>query len=247
MQLVTTSLAEQMRKILRDRIVSGALPPNSRLDLESLAAEFSVSVTPVRDAVRLLERDGLVVVQARKGVFTAAADVKAFRDVFDTRIALECLAVETAAHGIPTVALDELQGAYDEAAERLAGAGVDEEAILGPIDGTLHDLIVRHCANAVVRELMESLRSRTAWVRRVAADSARRYRLSFDEHRRVLAALRRRDATGAARELREHLTRSRDHTLAAMAGPDVAGAPDGVPAAGAPADGAAPRRSGLVS
>jgi DNA-binding GntR family transcriptional regulator len=219
--LVTKSLAEQVREVLRERIVSGALPPASRLELDGLAAEFGISVTPVRDAVRLLERDGLVVIQPRRGVFTAPADVRAFRDVFDARIALECLAVETAVDSIPTIELAELEAVHRAAATRLGaqpGApGADEALILGPIDSTVHDLIVRHADNAVVRELMETLRGRIAWVRHVAADQARRYRLSFEEHREILAALRARDREAAAGALRRHLTRSRDHTLSGLA------------------------------
>jgi DNA-binding GntR family transcriptional regulator len=216
---VTKSLAEQVRDVLRARIVGGAVAPNSRLDLDALAAEFGISVTPVRDAVRSLESDGLVVIQPRKGVFTAPADAKAFKDVFDARIALECLAVETAVDRIPAEALDALAEQYEAAATRLEADGptADEEAILGPIDSAIHDLIVQYCDNDVVRELMDSLRLRTTWARRVAAHRAHRYRLSFSEHRMLLEALRRRDKPASAELLRQHLTRARDHTLAALA------------------------------
>jgi DNA-binding GntR family transcriptional regulator len=220
MTLVTKSLAEQVHDVLRERIVSGGVGPNRRLDLDQLATEFGVSMTPVRDAVRLLEKDGLVVIQPRKGVFTASADVKAFRDVFDARTALECLAVETAVHQIPAISLEELAATYAAAAERLNAADTpgEEEATLGPIDSALHDLIVHHCANAVVLELMDSLRSRTTWVRRLAAEKGHRYRQSFAEHRQVLDALLARDEKTATTLLRQHLTRSRDHTLAMLSG-----------------------------
>jgi DNA-binding GntR family transcriptional regulator len=218
MQLVTKPLAEQVRDVLRERIVGGMIPPNERVDMEALASEFGISVTPVRDAVRLLERDGLVVVRPRKGVFTAQADVKAFRDVFDARIALECLAVETAVERIPARTLDEAEASHRAAAARLLRAPRAEAAILGPIDSAVHDLIVRHCDNDVVKELMEGLRSRTAWVRRMTADHGGRYRQSFVEHGQLLAALQARDRSSAAALLREHLTRSRDHTLEVMAG-----------------------------
>ncbi len=189
------------------------------MDLDQLATEFGVSITPVRDAIRLLEKDGLVVVQPRRGVFTAAADVKAFRDVFEARIALECLAVETAARRIPDAALAGLAGAYARAAARLdlEGARDGDEAVLGPTDSAIHDLIVQHADNDVVRELMESLRSRTAWAQRLVADRAGRYRQSFAEHRALLEALRARDTQAAQLALRTHLERARDHTLAALA------------------------------
>lgn len=244
MQLVTKPLAEQVRDLLRERIVGGAILPNARVDMEALATEFGVSVTPVRDAVRLLERDGLVVVRPRKGVFTAPADVKAFRDVFDARIALECLAVETAVERIPSLSLEEVAASHDAAAGRLERTPRAEAAILGLIDSAVHDLIVRHCDNDVVRELMDGLRDRTAWVRRLTADRGGRYRQSFEEHRRLLEALRARERGRAAVVLREHLTRSRDHTLAIIAGGAL---PEGAPVppgdAAATAGGARPRRA----
>jgi len=224
-RLVTQPLAEQVRELLRDRLMSGSIAPSSRLDLEALAAEFGVSITPVRDALRLLERDGLVAIQPRRGVFAAPADVRAFRDVFDARIALECLAVESAVDRIPTIELDELDAVHCAAAARLrSGRAAAEEHILGPIDSLVHDLIVRHCDNAVVRELMDMLRGRIAWVRRVAADQAHRYHLSFGEHRVILAALRARDPDAACRAMREHLTASRDHTLASLPTAERSGA-----------------------
>lgn len=215
-QLVTKSLAAQMQELLRQRIVWGDIQPGGRIDLDALAAEFDISVSPVRDAVRLLERDGLVVIRPRKGVYAAPVDPKAFRDVFDVRIALECLAVAGAVDRIPEPALVELEATYAAAAAALARTG-DEEAALGPSDSAIHDLIVQHCDNGVVRELVGSLRDRIAWVRRLAADRAHRYRQSFAEHRALLAALRGRDHAAAAARLREHLTRARDHTLAALA------------------------------
>lgn len=223
MQLVTKPLAAQVLDVLRERIVRGAILPNTRVDMEALAAEFGISVTPVRDAVRLLEKDGLVVVRPRKGVFTAPADVKAFRDVFDARIALECLAVETAVDHIPTIELDALAESYNAAAERLRRAPRAlrlEDEILGPIDSTIHELIVHYCDNEVVKELMDGLRYRIAWVRHLTADRGGRYQQSFVEHRQLLAALQARNRARAAALLRAHLTRSRDHTLAIMnAGP----------------------------
>ncbi len=220
MQLVTKPLAEQITDLLRTRIVSGQLPPESRLDIDLLAGEFGVSVTPVRDALRTLERDRLLVIRPRRGVFVAPVEAREIREVFDARIALECLATETATSRIPAEALERLAATYARAAGRLAALRPDdaagEESILGPSDSQLHDLIVEHCDNRVVRELMYSLRDRVAWARRAAVDRAHRYRLSFEEHQAVLERLQARDARGAVREMRRHLTRSRDQTLAAL-------------------------------
>jgi len=219
-QLVTKTLALQMRDVLRERILTGVMPPSGRVDQDSVAAEFDISTTPVRDALRLLERDGLVVIRPRRGVYAVPVNAKVFRDVFDARIALECLAVETAVQHIPEAAFVNLVALHAAAAETLTRTG-DEEEALGPIDNMIHDLIIEHCNNDVVRELMESLRDRTDWVRRLAAKGTHSYKIAFAEHCQLLEALRARDVATAVTTLRDHLRCTRDQTLVALAAHDI--------------------------
>src|SRR5438874_2156632 len=82
---------------IRKRIVSGEYRPGQSLVAEMLSAETGVSRTPVRDALRKLEADGLVVIQARLGASVKKMDFKEFRELCDLRLAVESHAAGLAA------------------------------------------------------------------------------------------------------------------------------------------------------
>ena len=90
------SLSEQVEIALKNEITSGRMQPGQRISTTDLRAAWNISSTPFRDAVRALEIQGFVIVEARKGVFVAPLDAKAVSEIFDLRIALECIAIERA-------------------------------------------------------------------------------------------------------------------------------------------------------
>ena len=90
--LVHESLGERVYKSLRDHILSQAYPPGSKLNVEQLCRNLGVSRTPVWDAMRRLETEGLVSTVARHGVFVLNYGVDKVRDLFAVRGALEALA-----------------------------------------------------------------------------------------------------------------------------------------------------------
>ncbi len=145
------------------------------------------------------------------------------RDIFDARLALECLAVDTAVQRIPQAALDALADTFQAAAAALA-RGAEPEATLAPSDSAVHDLIIAYCENAVVRELMDTLSDRLAWVRRLAADRGQSYQRYFEEHQQILAGLQARDAATTVERLHQHLIHARDHTMLTLGGDGTASA-----------------------
>ena len=94
---ITAAIPEELARRLEEEIVFGQLEPSARLTEEELALRFGVSRSPVREAMRLLERDGLVLREARRGIRVAPLSLKDFDEVYACRIALEGLAAEAAA------------------------------------------------------------------------------------------------------------------------------------------------------
>src|SRR5258705_7097707 len=82
------SLPEQIAAQLAARITAGAYAPGQRIMEQALAAEFGVSRGPVRDALRLLEKDGLVTILARRGAQVTKLSIQEGREIFDIRAAL---------------------------------------------------------------------------------------------------------------------------------------------------------------
>ncbi len=94
---LSRAIPEGLAALLEEEIIFGRLPPSMRLTEEEVALRYGVSRSPVREALRLLERDGLVLREARRGIWVAPLSIKDFDEVYACRIELEGLAAEGAA------------------------------------------------------------------------------------------------------------------------------------------------------
>src|SRR3970282_2757856 len=88
---LTQSLPEQIAARLSDRIVAGTYAPGQRIMEQAVAAEFAVSRGPVREALRLLEKDGLVTILPRRGAQVTNLSIAEVKEIFDIRAALNGL------------------------------------------------------------------------------------------------------------------------------------------------------------
>lgn len=197
---------------LRRRILDGELKPGARLLLRPLAEELGVSVMPVRDAIRLLERDGLVATESHRGATVTTISRNEILDTISIRMWLEVLAVREATplHTERTLAVAE---AALEEAEHAAATG----------DGLAYTLANRRVhraleapASPAVQELIEDLWDRLWRARRrmsLFVLSADRIVGAESEHRELFAAVRSGDVPAAAAAMERH----RDSTLVAWA------------------------------
>jgi DNA-binding GntR family transcriptional regulator len=112
-----TGVARAIERTLRDRIVGGALPPGAPLRQERLAAEFGASAIPVREALRRLERTGLVAFRPRRGAVVAEVSAAEAREVAEMRAALEPLALAAALPRFTAEYLERARDAIDAADE----------------------------------------------------------------------------------------------------------------------------------
>ncbi|HSI39552.1 MAG TPA: GntR family transcriptional regulator [Xanthobacteraceae bacterium] len=94
---LSRAIPEGLAALLEEEIIFGLLPASARLTEEEVALRYGVSRSPVREALRLLERDGLVLREARRGIWVAPLSIKDFDEVYACRIELEGLAAHGAA------------------------------------------------------------------------------------------------------------------------------------------------------
>lgn len=113
-------IAKELSRFLEDQIVFGDLPPNSRLVEEDIVRRHGVSRSPVREALRMLEQDGLALRESRRGVWVSPMGLKDLDEVYACRLALEGLAAEGAATNrsegdiaLLQQSLGSLEAAYD--------------------------------------------------------------------------------------------------------------------------------------
>lgn len=192
---------------LREAILKGDLPAGERLVERRLAEQLGVSRTPVREALRLLEKEGLVSHLPRIGAVVAAIDDAEVLEVYRIREVLEGLAARMAAERISPEELAHLAELLHRL-EELASEG-DLDA-LEKVHREFNDTIYRAAGSPRLHGMINSLgdyiarSARTGWHTRPGrlAEAAR-------EHRRLVEAIRLRDGDLAERAAREHINNSR--------------------------------------
>ena len=139
---------------LRQEILTGKLKPGERLMEIHLANKLGVSRTPIREAIRKLELEGLVIMIPRRGAEVAQITLKSLQDVMEVRRALDVLAVELACERMGQEALDSL---YQACENFRAAVKTKDTRKLAEADVTFHDKIVLSTGNARLIQLVSNL------------------------------------------------------------------------------------------
>jgi len=199
-----SSLSEQVEQALRSEILSGRLAPKQRIDLQGYRKHWSISVTPLRDAVKVLETIGFVEVSPRRGVFVSQIDRAALKEIFELRIALEPMAIRLATPVIPIEEARNVLMLYSQAQNASPKQKKDE--LLPKIDLLVHNLDLRHCGNQRLIKTMGGLRDLIRWSQQTIIRNLKNpYETALPEHIRICEAVCARDAAGAAEAMRVHL------------------------------------------
>lgn len=187
---------------LRQAILKGELEPGERLMEIQLAERLGVSRTPIREAIRKLELEGLVLMIPRKGAEVAKISARSLRDVLEVRRALEELAIELACQRMTEEDLGELQEAQDEFKKAIA----DGDAMrIAETDEHYHDVIYSGTQNAKLIQMLNNLREQMYRYRLEYIKDADKRKILILEHERVLKAIRDRKVAEAKEAMREHI------------------------------------------
>jgi len=192
-------LRDQVYSTLEDLIVRRVLKPGERLLETELAAQLGVSRNPVREALTMLARTGWVDIHPRTGAFVHEPTPDEIRDFFDMRTLLESYAAERAATRVTADQLEILEEIWREGVKAVEAG--DLETIVSA-NASFHDRIAEWSGNAMLHSTLSMMKRRVRWYFSSVADA--RGMASWDEHRRIIDALRARDAAHAATLMRAH-------------------------------------------
>lgn len=197
----------EIQKKIAGAIGDGEFLPGMPLVEASLAQRYGVSRVPVREALRGLEQDGLVVHVPHKGRFVAALSTQDVEEVFFLRDVLENAAVRLAYERIPDEVLDELQS-------MLEGLSTDRSPRQDyfAADARIHDVIARYSGNRRLVAMLQLLNSQVERARRTAAMQRDRLTRSRQEHLDLVEALKLRDLPLIEARLRVHLRHVKEAT-----------------------------------
>jgi DNA-binding GntR family transcriptional regulator len=200
---------ERVYREIRERILSGTYGPGYRVVIDALAEEFAVSALPVREAVRRLEAEGLVIYRPNAGAQVAPAEPEVFCEQVTVLAVLEGFATALAAPRLGPVEIERLTAINDSMAETIERL---DSLAFGRLNQEFHRVIRERCPNEALVGLLRDLALRLDAIRRtVFGQIPYRVALSVAEHRELIALI----AAGAPAAVIE--TAAREHKLTTVA------------------------------
>lgn len=197
-----TTKAEAVYREIRTRILSGMLEPGGPLNQDALAPELGVSVTPVREAVRRLEAEGLVQFQAHKTVIVAPLSRDELREIYEVRLQLDPYAASLATARSTGDELDEI--------DRLARAPFSKDALEQvAVNRAFHRQIYTRSGNTLLTQTLDRLWELTDRYRVVLVSGDTLLLAAAREHVKIAEAMRARQPRRVASLIRAHIVNAR--------------------------------------
>lgn len=201
-----SSLREQIKDVILQRIVEGSLEPGSRIVETRIAQELGVSQGPVREALRDLEQLGCVVHEPNRGCSVRDFSLEELLEAFPVRAALEALAARLAAERITKAELAELEQLLERMTKAARRGDAHDQS---QANASFHATIVRAARNRTLERQWQMLEPYSRTYLTVSRPGIDLVFLS-DRHVPILNALRRRDPAAAAEAMQEHLMGAAD-------------------------------------
>ena len=206
------SLTDDVRDHVRDGIAEGRYLPGERLVEGSIAEELAISRTPIREAMRILEAEGLIVMEPWKGITVATLSHKQVSNFYAYRELIEGIAAEMAAEVVTDEDLERL----DESLIQLE-QGVDQSGSeLNNINEQFHQMIFDIVGNRFLKQAEEVINTAKILIWKPIFRNQDRWELAQKEHRKIFNALRIRDPNKAKAAAQEHVRNSGLNRVAAI-------------------------------
>lgn len=187
---------------LRQAILKGELEPGERLMEMQLAEQLGVSRTPIREAIRKLELEGLVLMIPRRGAIVAKITEKDLRDVLEVRSSLERLSTELACERMQDETIAELKQAQEAFKEALNQNDITLQA---QRDVEFHDVIYKATGNLRLIQMLNNLREQMYRYRLEYLKHDLAHQTLIEEHEAIIEALSKRDKETATKIIVRHV------------------------------------------
>lgn len=201
-QVRNYSLGGQVFHQIREDILAGRYPQNEELKEKTIADEIGVSRTPVREALRQLELEGLVRIIPNRGAFVVGISRKDIQDIYEIRSRLEGLCVKWAAAHITPEQLEELE--ENIYLSEFHAAREHYEQVL-ELDNKFHDILYQASESKMLDHVLSDYHHYVERVRKITLSNQTRAVHSIEEHRKIVEALRNNDTKKAEELATEHI------------------------------------------
>lgn len=205
----SVSLNEKVYQMLRNDILLGVYHPGERLDVNKLVGQYSVSRTPIRDALNVLQREGLVEIVGRVGYFIARITIRDIEDIFQLRLIVETASAELAAR----VITQEELAVLEQLTRPYVIGDVESYKDFLAKNRDFHYRVALATGNRRLAKVVDNLLNQMQRLLILRLDLRENAEEMLTEHRRLLEALQARDAQGARQAMRDALQNARDAVL----------------------------------
>ncbi len=212
--LAAPALYEQVAERLRNRIFAHELPQGGWIDEQALALEYGISRTPLREALKVLAAEGLVVLKPRRGCYVTELSEQDIDEVFPVMAMLEGRVAELAARRATDADFSRLAAIHGELEKHAAANNADR---FFEANQRFHSALQEIAGNRYLAQLIDDARKLIKLTRRDSLRLEGRLKQSLQEHREILEALRAKDVALARQAMHDHLLSGRA-ALARLAG-----------------------------
>lgn len=210
MKLKVENLNQQAYEALKDKILHKEFRPGDRLVDSQLAEEFGISRTPLRDAIRKLAEEGLVVNPSGKGYYVYQPSTNDINEIFEMRLILDKAAITK----LITEIFPNNPSALEELKERFnAARDPNRSSAFIANDENFHDTIIRLTGNSRMQAIYSDLKDQTRIFRRVTSHNVDQMDKAHDYHSKIFYGLINLDLDTAIAAAEKHVEYSRDDAL----------------------------------
>ena len=195
-------LREEVFNTLRDQILKGELSPGDRLMEIHLADRLGVSRTPVREAIHMLEREGLAITIPRRGAQVAKMTEKELSDVLEVRQVLDELAITKACAVATSDLIDRLEASVMDFREAVK---TGDPKLIVEEDESFHRIIYEAADNPRMLSILDNLREQMYRFRFEYIREEKNYDMLIEEHKQIIECLKRGDVDGVRAAMHTHL------------------------------------------
>ncbi|MDQ0348245.1 GntR family transcriptional regulator [Ancylobacter vacuolatus] len=196
------SLHDELAAQLRDMLMRGDLKAGDKISEQALCQRFGVSRTPLREALKVLANEGLVILSPNRGASVARVSPDEVDELFPIMGAMEALAGEAACARATDADIAAVQALHDE---MLVHYRASDPAAYLRLNRRIHEAFFDMAGNTALSQLYQTLMVRIHAVRFVAQKSSDRWREAVEDHEEMMAALRARDGARLGTILKLHL------------------------------------------
>jgi len=190
---------DQAYEFIKKAIIENEIPPGAPIREAELAETLHMSRSPIREALRELEAEGVIISYPSRGTIVTPVTVSDVEEIYQLRSMMELWALEQGFHRFTNEEITQLEQAFTEAYQ------ASDWKALHEADIQFHHAIIRKSGSKRLASFIHVLNTQIERIRRYSAKGAARMELSYQEHMAVLNAIRSKDLPQSKRTLKDHL------------------------------------------